>query len=475
MFNNPLIQRYRYSTLRPKQFRIYVTIYISIILLIVFINYSSYKIQAFDRDITQFHRSLYCQLLIFQILIFLFWGAYNSGSAIRDEILNKSFDFFRMLPLPAHKKALGILIGKNLVVLLFGAINLAMLICFGLWGQISINLQGQVILILISLTILLNLVFLLSSINPAKKGKSSGVILILLVIFLLGPMTISTIIQLSSVRELENYPAYFFQMKIPILLLISFIALYFSCWIFKGILRRFTREQESLFTRKGAMLFLLGYIFIVIGMYYNYVPEMKKELIYSYWLVTLSPVLFIPWGSLRNLDEYIEYSRFIQRQPGSPKTSVFAILKRSNLSLIIFLFAIWAVSSIGITLFADSAGMNLLSNLYDVLCLFSCYLFFVLLLELYVVYVPVSSKIGLLLGFIAILYVILPLILSGIFQSETIYLYSPGGFIVSLFVGYDISITIKTTFWLMNALFCAFPVSLILKRYNYVLTQRQKM
>lgn len=475
MINNPLIQRYRYSTLRPKQFWIYVTIYISIILLIVFINYSGYKYQTFFKDITKFYESLYYQFLTFQVIILFIWGAYNSGSAIKEEILNKSFDFFRMLPLPAHKKALGILIGKNLVVLLFGAINLVLLIYFGLAGAININLQGQILLILISITILANSTSLLSSINPAKKSKSSGIVLILLAVFFFVPMMINAVVALSSVDELEHYQVYFFKIKIPILLVISLTALYLSCWVFKGILRRFTHEQEPLFTRKGALLFLLGYIFIVVGLYYTYIPKEESGLIYSYWLVTLIPVLLIPLGSLRNLDKYIEYSRFIQNQPNSRKTGFVPVVMYSNLALAIALFAIWTASSIGTTFFAEYAAMKLGANLYNIFILLTCYLFLVLLLELYVVYKPASNKIGLLLGFIAVLYVILPLILSAIFESDIIYFYSPAGFIVSLFDDSNFNITIKTSFWLMNALFCVFPASLIWKRYNYILTQRQKM
>jgi len=475
MVNNPLIQRYRYSTLRPKQFWIYVTIYISIILLMVFINYSSYKYQTFFKDITKFYESLYYQFLTFQVIILFIWSTYNSGSAIKEEILNKSFDFFRMLPLPAHKKALGILIGKNLVVLLFGTINLVLLIYFGLAGAININLQGQILMILISITILVNSTSLLSSINPAQKSRSSGIVLILLVVFFFVPMMINAVVALSSVDELEHYSVYFFKIKIPILVVISLVALYLSCWTFKGILRRFTHEQEPLFTREGSLLFLLGYIFIVVGLYYTYIPKEGPELIYSYWLITLIPVLLIPLGSLRDLDKYIEYSRFIQSRPNSRKTGLVPIVMYSNPALSIALFVIWTASSIGTTFFAEYATMKLGSNLYNIFILLTCYLFLVLLLELYVVYKPASNNIGLLLGFIAVLYVILPLILSPIFESEIIYTYSPAGFIAALFEEPNLDINIKTCFWLMNALFCVFPALLIRKRYNYILTQRQKM
>ena len=114
-------------------------------------------------------------------------------------------------------------------------------------------------------------------------------------------------------------------------------------------------------------------------------------------------------------------------------------------------------------------------HLYNIFILLTCYLFLVLLLEFYVVYKPTSSKIGLLLGFIAVLYVILPLILSAIFESDIIYFYSPVGFIVSLFDDSKITSTIKTSFCLINIVFCVFPALFIWTRYKYILSQRQKM
>lgn len=468
---NPIIQRYRYSTLRPKQLWIYVTIYITITLLMILLNYSAYKYQDFFRDITDFYRSLFYQFLTFQIILLVVWGAYNSGSAIKEEISNDSYDFFRMLPLSAYKKAFGILIGKNLVVFLFAAINLVFLIYFGLSGTINIRLQWQLLFTLISITILANLILLLSSIRPAKKGKGAGIIPILFFVFFLFPMMMNVITSLASADGLENRIVYFFNMEIPILLLVSFIALYFSGWLFKGILRRFTCEQESLFTKKGAVLFLLGYIFIVIGLYYHHIPVEISAVVYSCWLVTLMPVLLIPAASLRQFDNYIEFSRGLQKR----EATKFSFLSYSNLSLAIILFAIWAVSSIGVTIFAKHPEMPLLPNLYNIFILLTSYLFLALLLELYVVYTPASNKILLLLSFIACLYIFLPLILSGVFGSDTIHFYSPIGFIVSLFDDSDTNITLKTTFCLMNVVLCVFPAILIWKRYNFILEQRQRM
>ena len=476
MISNPLIQRYRYSTLRPKQLWVYVTIYFSIIFLLVSINYTLYKYQGFIVDITQLHENLYYQFLTFQIVILFFWSAYNSGSAIKEEMLNKSFDFFRLYPIPPHQKALGIIIGKNLLVFIFAAINFLLLIYFGIAGRINVNLQIQILVAIISITIFINLFSLMISINSHPRSKNEGIMRTLLMIFFLGPLALNIALALAKIGDLQEYMVYFFKIKIPILILISLIALYLSCWIFKGILRRFTYEQDSLFTRKGALLFFVNYILVVTGLYYNYLPDEGSKLVYAYCVSILIPVLIIPLGSLYRLDQYMEYTGVIQKQLGSSIKNVFLILRQSNLALGVVLFAIWAVSSIAAAFFANYPEVLSLSNLYNIFVLLTCYLFSILLLEVYAVYNSESNKIGLLLCFIMGLYTILPFILAGLFRDNLLSLYSPFGFISSMFFDdAEIDISIQNTFSLINALLCVFPSLFILSRYKYIIAQRQKM
>ena len=61
--------------------------------------------------------------------------------------------------------------------------------------------------------------------------------------------------------------------------------------------------------------------------------------------------------------------------------------------------------------------------------LLACYLILLCLMELYTLYAPSSGKIGYLLGFLAGLYFILPLIIAGIFENEYVALFSPFGLI----------------------------------------------
>jgi hypothetical protein len=462
--------------MRPRQFWIYVTIYISIVALLLFINYTIYEYQDVFDAREGFFKSLYAQFLLFEVIVLWIWAAYNSGTALKDEVSGKTYDFFRMLPLPAHQKAVGILVGRNLVALLLAAINCLFLASFGAMGKLSGVLQRQIFLVLISTTLLVNSLVLLCSINPVKGRKKANIGAFILLAFFAVPFFLHATAELSQIEELENTRATFFKMKLPILLLISFIALYFSCWTTKGILRRFSREQEPLFTRKGAFLFLLGYEFILFGLFYTHLPNAGTNINYSYWLISLLAVLAIPPTSLRSFDKYLEHSGLVREQRISSTNTILPMLSYSNLSLALGLFAIWAAASIGISFIAK---IQLLRCLYPLFTLLSFYAFYILLLELYVVYNQPSGKIGLLLGFIGIVYLFFPLILSAILESEIIYLYSPLGFSWSLFEKPHQEVVLETStqtsILVLNMLFCIIPALLVWKRYAHIATMRRKM
>lgn len=151
--------------------------------------------------------------------------------------------------------------------------------------------------------------------------------------------------------------------------------------------------------------------------------------------------------------------------------SVF--LRYSNLLPVLVLFAIWTVGSI---ITALMTGQGLLYNLYYIVILFSFYLFLMFLLELYVVYNPVSNKIGLLLSFITIVYLFLPLILSGILDNKEVYLYSLLGFCARILSNKSVpGLSTQTGILLINIALCVIPAILVWKRYKHILAARQKM
>jgi len=398
----------------------------------------------------------------------------NSSSAIKDEVTGKSYDFFRMLPISAGKKAAGILVGKNLVVLLLGGVNFLLLIILGMLGRMNGVLLGQYFLALISVALLTNSVALLSSINPVRAKKKNHIVTLIVFGFIFAPLFVSALgIATRKINLLENITGKFYTIELPVLILISLVALYFSCWSIKGILRRFTREDEPLFTRMGAYLFMLGFEFVLFGLFYKYLTEGARKTNYLYWLISLLPVLLVPLGSLRSFDRYLEHSGLIQSKSAGNKNLVSAFLRYSNLLPVLVLFTIWTVGSIVTALMT---GQGLLYNLYYIVILFSFYLFLMFLLELYVVYKPVSDKIGLLLSFITIVYLFLPLILSGILDNKEVYLYSLLGFCARVLSNKSApDLSTQTGILLINIALCIIPIMLVWKRYKHILAARQKM
>lgn len=269
--------------------------------------------------------------------------------------------------------------------------------------------------------------------------------------------------------------ARFYTIELPALILAGLIALYLSVWSLIGILRRFTREDEPLFTRTGAYLFMIGYEFVLLGLFYSRLTTagvLASWVNYSYWLISLLPALAVPVCSLRNFEKYLEYSGL--SRPGSRENESMMprMLLYSNLSLDLGLFAVWAACSIGTTLLA---GLEPAPHLHMILVLFSFYLLLVLLLELYVVCTPISNKMGLLLAFVALLYVTLPVILHSILGGETLYLYSPVGFLFGMFRKPDTGLAVPHTVWMTNLLCCAASITVIWKRHRHILRTRQTM
>jgi len=460
--------------MRPRQLWIYITIYIAVIALIVFINYTAYQYQEWFGNQIRFFKGLYYQFLILQVIVLCILGMLNSSSAIKDEVTGKSYDFFRMLPISAGKKAAGILIGKNHVVLLLGGVNFLLLIILGMLGRMNGVLLGRYFLAVISVAVLTNSVALLSSINPAKARKRNNIVLFIVLGFIFAPFVISSIgIAIRRINIFENVTEKFYTIELPVLILISLVALYFSCWAIKGILRRFTREDEPLFTRMGAYIFMVGFELVLFGLFYEYLKDGAQKTNYLYWLISLLTVLLIPIWSLRSFDRYLEHSGLIQSKSAGNKNLVSAFLRYSNLLPVLVLFAIWTAGTIVTALMT---GQGLLYNLYYIVILFSFYLFLMLLLELYVVYKPVSDKIGLLLSFITIVYLFLPLILSVILDNKEVYLYSLLGFCARILSNKSApGFLAQTGILLINIALCTIPIILVWKRYKHILAARQKM
>ena len=226
---------------------------------------------------------------------------------------------------------------------------------------------------------------------------------------------------------------------------------------------------------------MLGYEFVQCGIFYKTLTEIKlvspniqsvKILNFSYWIISLLPILAVPLWSIRSYDNYLERIGLIQKKTDPGKNIMPRMLLYSNLSLGFGLFAIWAACAIGTTIITQ---LSLPSNLYMIFVLFSSYLFLILLLELYVVYNPISPKMGIFIAFIAAVYVILPLILSGTLKIDMLLQISPIGLVFEMFPKPNEEITVLNHTWIINLLLCIIPALLILGQYHHIFNTRQKM
>lgn len=467
ILSNPLIRRYRRSLLRPSSLWIYLTIYASVVLLVVFLNSIAAKDGISPQPSDAFFRSLYAQLLFMETMILWVWAAYNSATAIKTEIANRTYDFFRLLPLSALQKTCGILIGRNLLTLLLAAATLALVLVFGLFAQIPLLLEAQIVFVLLTVALFTNSVVLLSSNTTSRTQAKTSTTLWILAAILVGPMFLSPLFMLAEnaakISESQGVYASFYGIHIPILLFVGSLALYFGIWNVLGIIRKLTFEGEPLFSRKAALLFLFGFEVIALGLLLP--PMLQRDgVIYPLWfLISVVPAVMIPLGSMRTFDDYLEH--------WTPSAS-FALFRQSNLTLHAGLFAIWIAFSIVAAVAGKADAMEFVCHVAGIL---SFCMVLLLLLELYVVYQPVYTKIGLLLGFLVVLYLVLPLILSAIVGGHAAYC-SFLGFFFQLFeptrrVKPDVRVFVV----LMNALLCVIPALLISRRYASIPLLRQNM
>ena len=459
--------------MRPRQFWVYMSIYIATLLLMFLINYSGYRTGDMYNTLSELFKSVFYQFLVMQVIVLWAWGTANSGSAITEEVVDKTYDFFRLLPLTPRAKTIGILVGKNLIVLLIAVCNFVLMVAFGLAADLNKMLLAQMILMLVCGAILTNSLTLLSSINPKGKRGKGAIAAFIAMIFIFGSVIINGVVALANKSDVEKVNGWFFEFKLPIMVLASIIVLYFSCWNIKGILRKFTYEDEPLFTRPGAYLFMFGYEFVVFGLFYHYLTNEwgRETLNLTFWMVSFLPVLTIPLGSVRTFDKYLEFAgQFISRKGGKLRLARLTLF--SNLSLGVGLFAIWA-SLAAVTTYL--AKLPIAEYLVLIGMIFTFYVFLLLMLELYVVISPSVNKIGVLLIFIIGTYSILPLALSGIFKADYLASFSPLGFIAhALDMDRDVA---ASDIWIaiVNLLLYVIPAILILRRHADVIKARQHM
>lgn len=469
MSGNPIIRRYRFSQLRAQQISIFGSVYAAIVLLILFVNISVYRYGDGYESLTDLYKGLFIQFTIMELLLLWLVIPASTSNVVAREINDKSFDFFRMLPLSAAQKAWGILIGRNIFSLIIAAVNLGVCLILSVLVGFKTELIIQMVVLLLAVSAAVCMFGLLMSVMSYKKARVTSIpVLIAVGFFLFGPV-MGMLVGIVEKGGLDDVKIGFFSLRMPALYLISLLEAMTCIWAYVGTLRRFTFEYESLFSRMGARLFVIYFIAMIYGLFFEYLYcSTPERYMAAFWCMSLLPVVIVPPCAVFSYDKYLEITRKSRGTDGLWGR----LIAGSNVVLGISLYAIWLAAALFVGL---SSSVSIERLLWFAAMTLSAYIVILALLELYVTWKPKNDKVGYLVGFVTIVYMSLPLVLAGLLDSNTLHLFSPLGAITILEPSERVMWPLLVLPMMANMVWLGILGVLIGKRYSDLVAMRAGM
>lgn len=412
---NALAGRYAFSQLRPRNLGIALGIYGCIVIVMAMVLYVvgslPWRENRFD------FKAFYGGLLVLQVI--LLWGLcmYLSSSIVSDEIAEKSIDFFRLLPLTPHERIIGLLVGRNLSLLVLGSINGVLVFFSGLLGGVSIVTLLQTGVLIVAGSCALMLAGLLLSVAQVKKRSRLGSIGFVVVCVYLLPDLFWFVGPWARLVPSEMQRS-FCGFSVPLLPLASAVIIYFAVWIYVGLARRFRNERSPLFSPSGAVGFMIGFVFLLIGLFWPPFQNGHDNSYFDLWIflihILVLPLLSLAFASSRSYDHYAES---VAAQDPAPRLWSM----NSNLAPSILNLMIW----IGVAGFSLTLHQGL--TFWYVLAMASFWIVLLLLIEAILMSEPLTAYVKRLGVFLALMYIILPPLLAGLLTEDALAWFSPIG------------------------------------------------
>jgi hypothetical protein len=422
MWHNPLIQRYRASHLRGNSIIVYLSVY-AVAITLALMSCCAMVPQNQPEALAAILTSFFACLVVIQVLLLWGWGTHNCAQVIQQEHDRKSHDFFRLLPLSASEKAIGILIGRNQPVLLLAAINSILMLL------VTPNhlLHGQIQCIVWSVAAALSSLSLLSSCAPkgnSRRARSGGIAFVILTA-LLVPWFLSLANWMSPSIDHDSplsSPVAFGSWHLPLFIAIVLVVLNLAAWFYVGILRCFTQEELPLFSRAGALGFMAN-LFVIALLFLT--PQLGTSHA-SHWqcfggllctgLVISSLVLR---GSLLLDEHYLEACR--RTGDSTPKIALRHMARLSNLGTAAMLLGIQYIALFSLAGSGESMPVGDMLNAGIGLTVI--FVFIALLQELHALHKKSRRHIVLIVASAGVLYAVLPLILTGLLNDKASHLF----------------------------------------------------
>lgn len=416
MIGNALMRRYAVSALRPRHLWVNAGIYAIGLALLGTLNVLALKYgTAYGGDTRLLLRSVYGQLLAIQFLLLWVWGGYSAGNALREEMLRKSYDFFRLLPLSPWQKLVGVTVGRNLSPLALAAVTAGIQIVLGLAGGVPLFLQAQLLFALAATAAMIWCAAVLSSVRPLREKGRRGTPALLLIFPALWviPAVFRLVFMAGETSKLEGWRVSFFAADLPGMLLVGAISAYLAGWAAFGAMRRLRQAELTMFSGAGAYGFLAGCLVIVLGLFWEALTEGDHMAWFWFAASTNGLVILIPFGHMRTYGHYMELTYALGKSHGKSTGRLF--LAAANPAAWVGLYAIWTVF-VAIAAAIQSSGMVAWA-LVLATCVFVSWAVLLLLIELAVVGAPRNEKLKFFAGFLASLYLVVPPLLAGVLKQ----------------------------------------------------------
>jgi hypothetical protein len=479
MILNALIRRYAVSALRPQHLWVNISIYGIGVGLIAILNTLALRTGAYDGDVRLCLRSIYGQLLVIQFLLLWIWGGHGAGNVLREEMLNKSYDFFRMLPLSPGQKLMGVSVGRNLLPLALAAATSVVQLLVGLAGGVPVFLQMQIALVLIATTVLVWSVSVLSSVREQRGKRQQRGVSAMAMIFLalwIVPGIFQLMLITGSVTELYHWTISFFGVDVPGILLVGLIAMYLGGWSSVGAMRQLSRSDQPIFNASGAYGFLVGCLVIILGLFWQGLSGREPMIWIAYAAATHTLLFCIPFGVLRSYEQYMELTYNLARQHGDGRALHRVFLRSVNPATWGGLYALWAVFTVGASARTSVDAMQWALML--VVCVFFAWAVCFLLVEIAVVGTPRNEKLKYFAGFLIGVYVVLPMVLAGVLDEELLFSFSFFGVWKSIgehSPGTNASLAGLLFPLILNVLLVFALVMIVRHRYAHIIQMRRAM
>lgn len=452
---NPIILRYKMSLLRPRQMVVHVFAYVVILFVIACINGILSQNDVFS-DSQQLYKALYAQFLAFFALLSLVWAPHKSSEFVWDEEKDHSYDFFRLLPMSAASKAIGILVGRNVVTMTMSLVTFVLALVFGFLAHVSALVQFQLTFMMVAVSIFFCLLGLLSTLRPPRRKRRTGALALIVVCCLFLPWLFQLCILVVKNSLETDVCVPFYGFSVPVLLLVAYLALYFALWTWFGVCRLLNDETQPLFTYGGSLGFTLGLLLLLIGFIAEQAAAHPHTALTMYLSASTTILCSMAFSFKRPVDYVVERVH--------DKKNV-AILRHSLPAKGLTLLVLWiAVTFLGCTPLNMMPTKPLFDNMltvggfYFVLCL---------MIDVHTVYRKSNERITLLMNVCGFLYLAGPVLVSYVLPRTSSVVYSMPLFVttISSFHSYY-SHSDYLGVWTYNSVIATFFVVMLVRKYR---------